>query len=197
MSGREVWHDPSAASFKQTFHHISSAVQLLLDPQQCCQMFVTLCLDPMINLKLIKSQHGHFLLNRLPWMVFTAFFYPHTQTRRLATAYNKMFTTVMAQWHCHVVSRYCRPYTSAICRNEGLTLCRQCGTIRAELLRVFSNHDIHHPFSKDISQIHLWCLKASLFAVMKYRNETFTDWAHIGGEALGRRKPDCLNTEVD
>lgn len=75
-------------------------------------------LEDQIFLLLINSKHGHLLLNRLPARFYRILCIFSLYARRPIGSHpptKKCLQPPMVQWHCHVVSRYGRPYTSREC----------------------------------------------------------------------------------
>lgn len=132
---KEVWQWCFCSSPEtNTFHHITSAFKSAPLIHQGCQMFA----HSTISFSWLIQNADDFLLHRSParfFFFFTAFcafffFFLHKGPSSYTAAYNEMFTTVMVQWHCHVVSRYSSSLHREYVAMRALTPRWYCGTIR-------------------------------------------------------------------
>lgn len=98
-----------------TFQHISSVVQLqkCTPLHECRWIYVTLTLDSKTGFNSFKNNTDNFLLNHVRARFYRILCISARRPVVLTAAYIEMFTTVMVQWHCHVVSRYRCPPTPA------------------------------------------------------------------------------------
>lgn len=129
------WIKWCSSSETNTFHHISSAsnkTHLTHSPVKCLHHDSEISLSWLIQNTDIPLL---LLLTHPPCTILPHslhIFFLHTgPTSSYTAAYNEMFTIVMVQCHCHVVvSRYSSSIHGEICRNEDLTQCCYCETIK-------------------------------------------------------------------
>lgn len=110
-----MWHDPSAVPLTQT-HSITFPHSSQFKKNACKNSLIRL--EDQIFLLLINSKHDHLLLNRLPARFYRILCIFSLYARRPIGSHpptKKCLQPPMVQWHCHVVSRYGRPYTSREC----------------------------------------------------------------------------------
>lgn len=152
-------------------------------------MFVKLTLDSKTNFNCFKNNTENFFLNHIR----ARFYRILCILARRPVVLPPPTLKCLQPWWCNGIVTLC-PGTVAPLHPRNMS---QWGPDTVVLvwnnpkrrLCAFSNHDIHHPFSKDTSQIHLCSRKASLSITIKmpqwdtHSLSTFWQWSRQPAEA--------------